>query len=712
MKLLRASFVNFRLLKDLTLDFSTDADKPLTVIRAANETGKTTCQYGLMWALYGSKEALPRRGDYSLFPADLKSEGVKKVEVSVEIEFVVDSVVSTGRGTSEIESKTYRLIRSCMEYPGDGSSQSRDAERVQMSLVTPSGTEIVPENEMQAIIAAGLPAALKDVYFTDGDSAMTFIEAAATAGVKRKRVSGAIESLLGIEILKATGSHLNQVAKKFSGEIDNTDYQAELEKLNDQIDGHQEDIAEWNLELSEFESQATEGAQRLKTLKAQIEDALKQGDKEQLAKRLASVEADKRRLISNADTHLNQLARLVSSEDVSKIFVSDMAIAAKELLAKQHQDKKLPKADIPILEELLAREDCFCGSDLSQDTEPGRARRSLIEKTIEDSAEMDKIQEEATSLYYRSTSESYDGIAPAWKREYASTQGAYQNVRQSLSEKESESQSLDETIRHLDDSMVTELKEQEGVVAEKLSRLRTSLGMTEQKIQDASERLAEAQKDLSKVEKKLGRTNTSASKLTLARLAQKVFEGVVERLKGEELRRVSEEMNRIFLEMIGSDPEGNDLTLITRAELTEEYDIVVYGPDGHQLDPDQDLNGASRRAITLAFILALTKVSEVEAPNVIDTPLGMMSGFVKQSVLLQTIREGSQVVLFLTHDEIKGVEHILDQYAGLVYTLTNPAHYPKILKNQPEVSDARILRCACDHKASCSICARKDLEVA
>jgi DNA sulfur modification protein DndD len=145
--------------------------------------------------------------------------------------------------------------------------------------------------------------------------------------------------------------------------------------------------------------------------------------------------------------------------------------------------------------------------------------------------------------------------------------------------------------------------------------------------------------------------------------------------------------------------------------LTKEYDIRVYGPGGIELNPDQDLNGASRRAITLAFILALTKISEVEAPNIIDTPLGMMSGYVKQSVLRQTLKEGSQIILFLTHDEIKGVENILDEFAGKIFTLTNPAHYPKMLKNPQNVSDTRVLRCECTHRQICSICERKDAGV-
>ena len=45
------------------------------------------------------------------------------------------------------------------------------------------------------------------------------------------------------------------------------------------------------------------------------------------------------------------------------------------------------------------------------------------------------------------------------------------------------------------------------------------------------------------------------------------------------------------------------------------------------------LTPAMVRALTLAFILALTEISGVEAPNVIDTPLGMMSGFVKREVV-------------------------------------------------------------------------------
>ena len=146
--------------------------------------------------------------------------------------------------------------------------------------------------------------------------------------------------------------------------------------------------------------------------------------------------------------------------------------------------------------------------------------------------------------------------------------------------------------------------------------------------------------------------------------------------------------------------------IIRRAEISQEFDIIVYGPNEKTLNPDRDLNGASRRALTLAFILALTRVSEVEAPNVIDTPLGMTSGFVKRSILRAAVRESSQLILFLTHDEIAGCEKIIDEAAGTVFTLTNPAHYPKMLVNDPDVPERKVLRCECDHRSECQLCQR------
>ena len=91
MKLIRARFENFRLLRDLELDFSTDRELNLTVIRAANETGKTTILTALQWALYGDA-ALPGKGvEYRLHPIDWDVWESRRVPITVAVEFEVTS---------------------------------------------------------------------------------------------------------------------------------------------------------------------------------------------------------------------------------------------------------------------------------------------------------------------------------------------------------------------------------------------------------------------------------------------------------------------------------------------------------------------------------------------------------------------------------------------------------------------------------------------
>jgi DNA sulfur modification protein DndD len=192
--------------------------------------------------------------------------------------------------------------------------------------------------------------------------------------------------------------------------------------------------------------------------------------------------------------------------------------------------------------------------------------------------------------------------------------------------------------------------------------------------------------------------------LVAASDVRRVLETTLETMKTREVEAVSRRMNELFLGMIGSDP---DRGLIRRAEITNEFYIIVYGRNDRLLDPSQDVNGASRRALTLAFILALTEISGVEAPNVIDTPLGMMSGEVKREVVRIATEESSQLVLLLTPAEIDGCEDILDRKAGKVITMTNPAHYPTMLKNDPGTKEAKVILCDCGPTVSCEKCERK-----
>lgn len=711
MRLLKARISNFRILRDVELDFSTAKEKPLTVIRAANETGKTTCLNALVWAFYGSK-ALPGRGDFVLFPAGSDESRSKGADISVEIDFEIDQVINMGRGQLTNEMKRYRLRRSCREKL-ERDAFRRDSEVVKLWRVGESGTLPVDENEILDVVERALPQTLKDVYFTDGDSAMSFIETAATTGVKRQRVASAIESLLGLEVLDKTTRHLRAIANDFSSRIDNTDYKRELERVQDNIISYEEDIEEWSKERVQAEEYLKKSEEELEKQQANLENALRAGDLDTLNKQKAESEKQHAQADSRKRSELEQLAQLCSSESLSAALIGDRLKRARSILQDLYENRQLPKAHLPVLEELLSRQACFCGSDLSGDNNASKERRVYIKKEIEASRDADIAQEAATSLFYLIRGVDPEKEKQTWLDSYASQVNRLQNWESTLKNAERSLADVQEKIKHIDDEGISRIREQIGKL-QKASRAHSGkMDSRAAQIDAKQERLSDARREEEKIRKRVGVKDINSRYWTLASEARDVFAAVIERLKKEELHSVSEEMNRVFLSMIGySTKNASEFSSIQKAELTEDFDIRVYGRNNHNLDPDKDLNGASRRAITLSFILALTKVSDADAPNIIDTPLGMTSGYVKQSMLDNIVKEGSQPILFLTHDEIKGIEEFLDEHAGCVYTLTNPAHYPTMLVHKPEDLEAGVQRCECSHRESCVVCQRKDREVA
>ena len=106
MNLVSASFRNFRILKDVDIVFARDAVRNVTVIRAANESGKTTMLVGLQWGLFGDV-CLPERGrSFRLHPLDTSMEPGTRVEISVSVDYEVPGKPGP---------KTYRVVRSAVE---------------------------------------------------------------------------------------------------------------------------------------------------------------------------------------------------------------------------------------------------------------------------------------------------------------------------------------------------------------------------------------------------------------------------------------------------------------------------------------------------------------------------------------------------------------------------------------------------------------------
>jgi DNA sulfur modification protein DndD len=701
MRLIRATFENFRLLRELTMNFSIDPVKKLTVIRAANESGKTTVLMGLQWALYGD-DALPGGGkDYRLHPIDWSDGAKVPVTATVEFEVVKYNKVA---GVTRESKKRYRIIRSAFEQIS-GDKWSRSSPSVKLFALNETGdAEVRPP---ESVINEELPPELREVFFTDGDRALSFIEATAAQSVKRERVQRAIRSLLGLEVVQDSlkrvtkaSADINKKARQLGGNADLTRTTTRLSELDDDVAVLEKQLANASTQFIAFEDS-------LREVDKKIEEALSRGNREQLARDLEGTKKTIVRLDDRIKAAVREHSNLFRNEALGRDLLAPVLLKSLERLDELRDKGKIPSTTIPVLEEQLKKDECFCGESLSESDADGARRRKHICRTIEDSRQADEIQGIVTTLYFGSQDIDPRNTQPenAWIELYKKVVQNRDALQQERDNQGRRLKVLEAQIAAIPDTDIQLLKETQGQYKEQRDRFHAERTKLETQISGIDEERAALTQSRDRLLRDQQRGDQIIAELEVVKDIKDVLERSYKRITVDELNKVSDLMNNLFLDMIGADPKQG--ALIKRAAISLEFDIIVYGPENRTLNPDRDLNGASRRALTLAFILALTKVSEVEAPNVIDTPLGMTSGFVKRSILRTAIKNSSQLVLFLTHDEIAGTGEIIEQYAGASMTLTNPAHYPIMLVNDPKANEMRALRCACKHDEHCKICERR-----
>ena len=695
MKLLRAHIENFRLLRDVTLEFATGGTRNVTVIRAANESGKTTLLTALQWGLFGDS-ALPNLGaDYRLSPLDIAGNHSAAVPTSVEVDYEVP--------TRAGHVQQYRVIRSALETPRPGGTWERGPAKVRLLNFTPTGTS--PLENPEAHIRPHLPNDLREVFFTDGDRALSFIEGSRADQVKR--VEGAIQSLLGFETVERAREHAQQVGSALNRRVrKELGSREELHKIADKLASLEQRLPLLEADINDSKKAMDHLEDLERDADKTLTEALRQGNKDELLLGLTNAKRKRETAQREAAQAARGHANLFRSELLAKHLLTAPFAKAKALLETLHNRRQIPSQTIPVLEARLEYASCICGESLDDATGEGQRRRGHIVGLIEESRAADEKREKLTALYYSSQDLLRPPADRVWKDDYADVFQRRVNANKRAQDYGEEEADIDAQIARLPDVDIRQLRaardRYRAQAKEEQGKLFRATNSRDTVLQEMSGAEAQRERLLTRDEKGM----KLAAEFQVAKDLEQILTKTLETMRIRELQQVSDRMNALFLDMIGAD--AAEKAIIRRATITPDFRIVVAGPYDQPLDPSQDLNGASRRALTIAFILALAQVSEVEAPNVIDTPLGMMSGYVKQAVLQLASQHSGQLVLMLTHSEISECEEILDRRAGRVYTLTNPGHYPNILVNDPGTEDSRLLVCNCDHRNHCHVCERRE----
>ncbi len=599
------------------------------------------------------------------------------------------------------------LKREVIERP-TGDNPNREQERINLYEKTDRGS--TPINGPEARLAQMLPVEMLDIFFTDGDSALTFISAQLGETTKRDQVKEAIRSLLGLGLLERVLKRIKNGHSAVNRKISRQTSSDELAEVSTKLQDARDEQTEVSDSVDDLHRQIENMNRKLSTVQRDLRRALEAGSYEQLSHQRETFKAQLSSAMDDDWKLQKRHQQLFENELLSWSMLDPILRKGYELLDKLNAQGVIPKAAVPVLKERLYLELCICGADLSE----GSDARNHVMTLVEEQRAIDATTEQLSSLYYQAKGEieTWDTAETTWhglladlQRDRVAAQERYEVANREL-------QSVEAKLGDIDEEEIESKYQNEKFLQSSLRQKNHQLDRREAKFLELEERI----KDLTRQQTRLRRADQKVAGLNAELSVLQDLDGIVggalDDMHKTYLQRVSTRMNELFLDMIGADPSQG--AIFQGAHITPDYSIVVETKDNRTLNPDHEVNGASQRALTFAFIWALTEVSGVVAPRVIDTPLGMMSGNVKRRVLTTVAapaRENEidrQVVLFLTQSEIANTEDIIDDRVGTIVTLTKTDDFPADLVNDPQPDRPEIRVCMCNHRQFCVACQRKN----
>ena len=230
-----------------------------------------------------------------------------------------------------------------------------------MFYLTDSGSD--PVDHPERILAQELPPELREVFFTDGDRALNFIEADTSS--KRERVQKAIRSLLGLDVIEDTLGHIRKTAMEVNRKARDVGANDDLDCVTSRLEGTSGEIEKHESTVADAKTQIAEVDPRISETQKLIDDTLIKGDKASLQRELAQLRENRRQIEQKKETVARDHSALFRSFALSRdVLAAPLQVSISTLHSLRNQ-KQFPKTAIPVLEDRMNAGECICGASLA-----------------------------------------------------------------------------------------------------------------------------------------------------------------------------------------------------------------------------------------------------------------------------------------------------------------------------------------------------------
>lgn len=698
------ALTNFAIYPEASFSFSTDPARPLTVIRGENESGKTTLMRAFLWVLFGADGIQEKSGSaYALRPvwAPKGEPIVTKVRLSFR----------QYRGGKSV---AFNLVRRLTT--SDSASARLDADQVVLSRQDPDGSfKPLSEAGIETLHGIIRPE-MRDFYFIDADKAVDFVggsEGNHSDQLMRKMIGKSIRALLAVDELRAAcarveakrNDYIKEIATHNRG-VAGANNQQELGRVEGAIARLRADIPKAKDGFDQAAERHRQADEQFSSMLAALEQASKQRGE------IKKYRDERDRLNIQRKQLIHQLGECVPGPGLAAVLVTKSLNDVISRLEPMKEKGHIPPHELDVIPRLVLRGRCLCGTSIVEGSPAAAELEMLLEKAR-------KTESGARFL------DAVLGLANAHRR---TGKAAVRDDRITLLKRE---------LAELD-PLVTELT----IAIEKLETDITAEGGGQAQAseikRDVSEKLAQRdlhrdawqrmQSELEKYETErrslqetiraaAGRGERVRALQASARAAEAVsavLKSAYEHIERDQVEDVSKSMTKLFSEMIGSTDEGLiskvGLRAIGVTSSMPEYELFARFQDADK--PLKLINGASRRALSVAFVLALAEQTGSRVPLVTDSLLHSTSGEVRRR-LVDFMASGSHVgqpIIFGTRADFQSpeVRSVLAKHAGATYTLTSQSHVGvDVVRADPaRLRPKQVSVCKCSAAEYCAVCER------
>lgn len=333
------------------VDFSTEADKNVTIILADNGTGKTTLAQAFSWCLYG-RTAFKKSNDLLSFSVrDALCEGeTAKVEVTLSV----------------LHKNIEYFISRTQDYRKDGITKlSPGSPILSVSYKQKDGQIQYVENEKEKedVVNEIMPSSISSYFFFDGERVEKMGNEIQDG--RSDEFKTAVENLLGLSAISEAIRHLKGSSSMVIGSY-NKDYNEnsdqEYQKAERAVASAESRIIALNAKISDLNETKAD----LTTQRDKYHEELSKGketkelavERERLQEANKKQEAVKERAIKAARDHFNNQAWGFFAAPLLKYALNVIEASSVDIKEAPHG------VNADTIRDILMRETCLCGTHI------------------------------------------------------------------------------------------------------------------------------------------------------------------------------------------------------------------------------------------------------------------------------------------------------------------------------------------------------------